>query len=112
LRVPRPRTLSACNEGTQVPELDAAIERAAAAVGEQVRGDIGDRDHLRYRGNDYDLVEAQGRRSGFTTWRVYLYDRSAGTAERLEVVTHGAARRSPTPPRPCCATRRAAPRSW
>ena len=71
------------------PELDAAIERAAAAVGEQVRGNIGDRDHLRYRGHDYDLVEAQGRRGDFATWRVYLYDRSAGTAERLEVVTHG-----------------------
>jgi hypothetical protein len=71
------------------PELDAAIERAAAAVGEQVRGNIGDRDHLRYRDNDYDLVEAQGRRGDFATWRVYLYDRSAGTAERLDVVTHG-----------------------
>ena len=71
------------------PELDVAIERAAAAVGEQVRGNIGDRDHLRYRGQDYDLVEAQGRRGDFATWRVYLYNRSAGTAERLEVVTHG-----------------------
>jgi hypothetical protein len=70
------------------PELDAAIERAAAAVGEQVGGNIGDRDHLRYRGQDYDLVEAQGRRGDFATWRIYLYDRSAGTAQRLEVVTH------------------------
>jgi hypothetical protein len=71
------------------PELDAAIERAAAAVGEQVRGNIGDRDHLRYLGRGYDLVEAQGRRGDFASWRVYLYDRAAGTAERLEVVTHG-----------------------
>jgi hypothetical protein len=71
------------------PELDAAIERAAAAVGEQVRGNIGDRDHLRYLGRDYDFVEAQGRRGDFASWRVYLHDRAAGTAERLEVVTHG-----------------------
>jgi hypothetical protein len=71
------------------PELDAAVERAAAAVGEQVRGNIGDRDHLRYRGRDYDLIEAQGRRGDFATWRVYLHDRAAGTAERLEVTTHG-----------------------
>jgi hypothetical protein len=71
------------------PELDAAIERAAAAVGEQIRGNIGDRDHLRYLDKDYDLVEAQGRRGDFASWRVYLYDRAAGTAERLEVVTHG-----------------------
>jgi len=71
------------------PELDAAIERAAAAVGEQVRGNIGDRDHLRYLGRDYDFVEAQGRRGDFASWRVYLYDRAAATAERLEVMTHG-----------------------
>ena len=65
------------------------MERAAAAAGEQVRGNIGDRDHLRYLGRDHDLIEAQGRRGDFATWRVYLYDRAAGTAERLEVVTHG-----------------------
>jgi hypothetical protein len=71
------------------PELDAAIARAAAAVGEQIRGNIGDRDHLRYLDKDYDLVEAQGRRGDFASWRVYLYDRAAGTAERLEIATHG-----------------------
>jgi hypothetical protein len=71
------------------PELDAAIERAAAAAGEQVRGNIGDRDHLRYLDRDYDLVEAQGRRGDFGSWQVYLYDRAAGTAERLDIVTHG-----------------------
>jgi hypothetical protein len=74
------------------PELDAAVERAASAVGEQVGGNIGDRDHLRYLGRDYDLVEAQGRKGDFASWRVYLYDRSAGTARRLEVVTHGGSR--------------------
>jgi hypothetical protein len=71
------------------PELDAAVERAAAAVGEQVRGNIGDRDHLRYRGRDYDLIEAQRRRGDFATWRIYLYDRATGNAERLAVMTHG-----------------------
>jgi hypothetical protein len=65
------------------------VERAAAAVGEQVRGNIGDRDHLRYLGRDYDLIEAQGRRGDFATWRIYLHDRATGTAERLEVTTHG-----------------------
>jgi len=69
------------------PELDA-IKRAAAAVGEQVNGNIGDRDHLRYLDSDYDLVEAQGRRGDFASWRVYLYDRAAGTAERLDIATH------------------------
>ena len=72
------------------PQLDGAVERAAAAVGEQIRGNIGDRDHLGYLGRDYDLIEAQGRRDDFATWRIYLHDRATGTAQRLEVMTHGA----------------------
>jgi hypothetical protein len=71
------------------PELDAAVDRAAAAVGEQVRGNIGDRDHLRYLGRAYDLIEAQGRLGDFATWRIYLHDPADGTAQRLEVMTHG-----------------------
>jgi hypothetical protein len=70
------------------PALDAAVVRAAAAAGEQIGGNIGDRDHVRYLGGDYDLVEAQGRQGDFASWRVYLVDRSAMTAQRLEVVTH------------------------
>ena len=57
-------------------------------VGERIGGNIGDRDHLRHLGRDYDLIEAQGRRGDFATWRVYLHDRTAGTTERLEIVTH------------------------
>jgi hypothetical protein len=71
------------------PELDTAVERVAAAAGEWVGGNIGDRDHLRYMGKDYDLVEAQGREGDFGSWRVYLHDRAAGVAQRLDVVTHG-----------------------
>jgi len=70
------------------PELDAAVERAAAAAGGRIGGNIGDRDHLRHLGRDYDLIEAQGRRGDFATWRVYLHDRAAGTTEPLDVVTH------------------------
>ncbi|HZD71972.1 MAG TPA: hypothetical protein VFA45_24575 [Actinomycetes bacterium] len=71
------------------PALDAAVVRAAAAVGERTGGNIGDRDHLRYLGRAYDLVEAQGREGDFASWRVYLVDRPAMVAQRLEVVTHG-----------------------
>jgi hypothetical protein len=71
------------------PQLDAAVEQAAAAAGERIGGNIGDRDHLRWRGRDYDLVEAQGRRGDFASWRVYLYDRAARTAQQLNIVTHG-----------------------
>jgi len=71
------------------PALDAAVVRAAVAVGERIGGNIGDRDHVRDLGHAYDLVEAQGREGDFASWRVYLVDRSALTAQRLEVVTHG-----------------------
>ena len=74
------------------PQLDAAIQQAAAAAGERIGGNIGDRDHLRYRGRDYDLVEAQSRRGDFASWRIYLHDRAAGTAQRLDIVTHGGSR--------------------
>jgi hypothetical protein len=73
---------------TAEPALDAAVIRAAAAVGERIGGNIGGRDHVRYLGHAYDLVEAQGRKGDFASWRVYLVDRSAMTARRLEVVTH------------------------
>jgi hypothetical protein len=71
------------------PALDAAVVRAAAAAGERIGGNIGDRDHVRYLGEDYDLVEAQEREGDFGTWRVYLVERSAMTAQRLKVITHG-----------------------
>jgi hypothetical protein len=71
------------------PALDAAVERAAAAAGERVGGNIGGRDHLRYDGRSYDLVEAQGREGDFGTWRVYLYDHATRSARRLDVATHG-----------------------
>jgi hypothetical protein len=71
------------------PDLDAVVERAAAGAGERIGGNIGGRDHLRYMGTDYDLVEAQEREGDFGSWRVYLVDRSAMTAQQVDVVTHG-----------------------
>jgi hypothetical protein len=71
------------------PELDAAVVRAAAASGQRIGGNIGDRDHMRYQGHPFDLVETQGREGDFASWRVYLVDRAAMVARRLEVLTHG-----------------------
>jgi hypothetical protein len=83
-------TLTGFGSWTAVADhaLDAAVVRAAAAIGERIGGNIGDRDHLRYRGRAYDLIEAQGREGDFASWRVYLVDRAAMVAQRLEVVTH------------------------
>src|SRR5919197_2106780 len=70
------------------PDLDAVVERAAAAAGERIGGNVGDRDHVRYLDNDYELVEAQGRQGDFASWRVYLCGRAAGAARRLDILTH------------------------
>jgi hypothetical protein len=46
-------------------------------------------------GEDYDLVEAKEREGDCGAGGVvYLYDRSAGTVQPLDVITHGAPRRS------------------
>jgi hypothetical protein len=71
------------------PALDAAVVHAAKAGGQRIGGNIGDRDQVRYRGRAYDLIEAQGREGDFASWRVYLVDRAAMVARRVEVVTHG-----------------------
>jgi hypothetical protein len=95
-----PRTLSACNEGTpsiRQLRLDADVQTSRIELGlhyhrdcqvdRQARGTL-----IGFRGRDYDLVEAQSRRGDFGSWRVYLYDRAAGTAQRLNIVTHEGSR--------------------
>ena len=39
-----------------------------------------------------DVQFFEYRRGDFGSWRVYLYDRAAGTAQRLSIVTHGGSR--------------------
>jgi len=63
------------------PAADAAIE----ALG--VRGNIGGRDCAEWNGARITVIEGQLRRRDWGSWRVFRYDRAAGTAEQLPIRT-------------------------
>ncbi|QGN50553.1 hypothetical protein GKC29_01305 [Micromonospora sp. WMMC415] len=54
-----------------------------------VRGNIGDRDVLRFRGFHYGVVEGQYAKGDFRSWRTFLYDYQTGNADRTSIRTHG-----------------------
>lgn len=62
------------------------IDKALADVG--VRGHMGDRDHIAFRGNDFTLIEGQLARDDVSSWRTFLYDEWAGSVEPLRFRTH------------------------
>jgi hypothetical protein len=69
--------------------LDAAITAAAAAQGQQVGGNIGDRDTVFYDNGRYTVHEVQYRKGDFASWRVYLNTWQTGTIGYLPITTHG-----------------------
>lgn len=69
--------------------LDAAITTAAAAQGQQVNGNIGDRDVVCFDNGRYSVHEVQYRKGDFGSWRVYLKAWQSGTIGYLPITTHG-----------------------
>jgi hypothetical protein len=69
--------------------LDARITAAAAAQGQQVNGNIGDRDTICYDNGRYSVHEVQYRKGDFGTWRVYLNTWQTGSIAYLPITTHG-----------------------
>jgi hypothetical protein len=65
------------------PQVDAPL--LAAGVG----GNIGDRDDFTYAGRDYLLIEGQLVKGDFGTWRTFLYDVRAGSADQLAIKSDG-----------------------
>ena len=65
------------------PQIDQAVEWWG------VHGNIGGRDAFSWNGRDYLLVEGQGERHRWQTWRTFLYDPAARTAWPLPVRTTG-----------------------
>jgi hypothetical protein len=51
-------------------------------------GNIGDRDQARLAGGRFSLHELQFRRHEFGSWRVFLFDRTAGRTIRLRIRTN------------------------
>jgi hypothetical protein len=70
-------------EARRQRHLDSAVESCG------VSGNIGDRDHVRWQGRELDVIEGQLRKGDWSSWRVFLYDRSARSANPLQVRTHG-----------------------
>jgi hypothetical protein len=69
------------------PDLDAAIERLG------VEGGIGDRDGpLVFRGFEFMMFEGMRQLPLWETFRVFLYDRTSGSARQLDMQTHGGSR--------------------
>jgi hypothetical protein len=54
-----------------------------------VKGNIGDRDALQFRGFTYGLVEGQYVKGDFGSWRPFLYDHQTGNADPLAIRTNG-----------------------
>jgi hypothetical protein len=69
--------------------LDAAITAAAAAQGQQVNGNIGDRDVVCHDNGRYTVHEVQYRKGDFGSWRLYLHTWQTGTIGYLPITTHG-----------------------
>lgn len=72
---------------------DHRLDEAVEAWG--TRGNIGDRSRIEMRepkSRGLLLVEGQGRRDDFGSWRTYVYDPGSGRAVRLAVRTPGGSR--------------------
>ncbi|MDQ1659939.1 MAG: hypothetical protein QOD41_5022 [Cryptosporangiaceae bacterium] len=54
-----------------------------------VKGNIGDRDAVQFRGFPYALVEGQYVKGDFGSWRPFVYDHQTGNADRLTIRTNG-----------------------
>ncbi|MBP2471598.1 hypothetical protein JOF53_000470 [Crossiella equi] len=54
-----------------------------------VRGNIGDRDNLTFRGFPYTFFEGQYTPGDFGSWRPFLFDQSTGNADRVTIRTNG-----------------------
>ncbi|EPH45596.1 hypothetical protein ABT390_07580 [Streptomyces aurantiacus] len=71
-------------------EPDRRLDWALTAWGNG--GNLGDRAPVELAGRRVLLVEGQGRREDFGSWRVYAYDPAGGRADRLAPRTHGGSR--------------------
>ncbi|MFD7593442.1 hypothetical protein ACFV6D_10470 [Kitasatospora sp. NPDC059812] len=54
-----------------------------------VKGNIGDRDTVDYKGFPYAMVEGQYAKNDFRTWRIFLYDYTTLNADTTAITTAG-----------------------
>ena len=70
-------------------DLDAAIDAAASAQGQQINGNIGDRDTFFFDNGHFSVHEVQYRKGDFRSWRIYLPTWQFGSVDCLPITTHG-----------------------
>lgn len=86
---------SECNVGRQARGItdwiswtasrDIVLDNAITKYG--IAG-VGDRDGmLTFRGYKFGVIEGEGVRNDYSSWRIFLYDYQTGTADRLDVRT-------------------------
>ncbi|MFZ8999172.1 MAG: hypothetical protein ACO3D0_12470, partial [Ilumatobacteraceae bacterium] len=68
------------------PDLDAALEAAGVA------GHIGDRTSFTFRDRNFVVIEGETVPGDWASWRLFLYDPAAGTAEQLDIRADGGSR--------------------
>lgn len=71
------------------PTMDDLLTQAAAAQGQAVNGNIGDRDSALFDNIRYTVYEVQYVKGDFGSWRLYLHNWQTGTVTYLPVTTHG-----------------------
>lgn len=87
---------SECNVGRQARGVtdwtswsatkDVALD--TAITGYRIAG-VGDRDVLTFRGYQFGVIEGEGVRNDWTSWRIFLYDYQTRTADELHILTDG-----------------------
>jgi len=87
---------SECNVGRQARGVtdwtswsattDVALDTAITRYG--IAG-VGDRDVLTFRGYQFGVIEGEGVRNDWTSWRIFLYDYQTRTADQLNILTDG-----------------------
>ena len=65
---------------------EVALDTAITAYG--IAG-VGDRDVVTFRGYQFAVIEGEGVRNDWTSWRIFLYDYQTRTADKLDILTDG-----------------------
>ena len=66
---------------------ESGIDEALLEYG--LKGNIGDRDQISFRGKEINIHEGQNKHGDFGSWRLFLWDGANGQSVPLEMRTHG-----------------------
>src|ERR1700730_17605135 len=72
------------NFSTWQAQPDSNVNALFTGLG-TVNGSVGDRDAFFYKGKPYSIIEGQGAKNDFSTWRPYLFDRTLNSLTQLHL---------------------------